>query len=103
MGMTAITSNLGFVCAGIPTYLAAVLVTGGNLTPARWVCALLHNTVSHGNRFGGAVFAFCPSSQLFFRDRMAFAPSLQDAERRTPVDPRYNFRPGASIYISCWR
>jgi hypothetical protein len=65
--MTAITCNFGFVCAGIPAQFAAVPLPRqrDNLTPARWMCALVHNAASHGDDpFCGAPWAhylFSPS------------------------------------------
>jgi hypothetical protein len=55
--MPTTASNSGFVCAGIFAQFATVLVTRerDNLTPARWVRAFLHNTVSHGDPFCNAV------------------------------------------------
>lgn len=72
--MTTITSKFGFVCTSILAQLATVLVTGDrdNLTPARWVCALPHDTASHGDPFCDAVLASYLSSQLFTGDPKDF-------------------------------
>jgi hypothetical protein len=66
--MTTITSNFDFVWTGIPAQLATVFVIRDrdNLTPARWVCALLHNTVCHGDPFCDAGWASY-LSKLFTR------------------------------------